>query len=367
MSKPLVFEINEVYRQEAVRLLSSRKKSKLIHSSGDIDASGDEIEVPFRDFLRRRLPNQYFVGHGHIVDRFLNVSPQFDVIIADNNATPILFEAENGSQYFPWESVYAIGEVKSTHIKGKHPIGAFAKSIEDLKKRLNRLPTPPNYLGQGLSLGEGLSSSESRPFKNPLFQFIVFFDSGDAEQSDLADEYCSNTDENLPVISLFLDGKIIVKAELTKVAGKVGMGAIDVDPMNILVQRDIDWMRVHFTDPHNGGSQALVTLMLGLFDHLNRCVLMAPPISDYLNTVLHSAPNQPEPLSLGAMLKLSAIEIPEEAVGFLKHRAAHGKSPFRQATQKEIDEFQRETGKAANSFLPQSGLEPEGSSSEKLN
>lgn len=294
MSKPVVFEINEVYRQEVVRLLSSRQKSKMIHASGDIDASGDELESPFRDLLRRRLPNQYFVEHGHVVDRFLKVSPQFDVIIADNNATPILFEAENGCQYFPWESVYAIGEVKSTYVKSRHFIAAFAKNIENLKKQLQRSPTPPNYLGHGVSLGKNLSLSESRPFRNPLFQFMVFFDSGDSTQSDLADEYCNNTDEHLPVISLFLNGMIIVKAELVEVAGGVGMGPIELDPMNVLDRPDIDWMRVRYTDPYNGGSQALVALMLGLFSHLNKCVLMTPPISEYLNTVLRSAANEPD-------------------------------------------------------------------------
>ncbi|MFZ1220159.1 MAG: DUF6602 domain-containing protein, partial [Chthoniobacterales bacterium] len=76
MSKPAVFEINAVYREEVVRLLSSRQQSKVIHSSGDIDASGDQIEAAFRDLLRRRLPTQYFVGHGHVVDKSLTVSSQ---------------------------------------------------------------------------------------------------------------------------------------------------------------------------------------------------------------------------------------------------------------------------------------------------
>jgi hypothetical protein len=68
MGKTIPFRMNEVYRQEVIRLLSARRKARVIHASGDIDASGDEIEEPFRDLLRRRLPNQYFVGHGHIVE-----------------------------------------------------------------------------------------------------------------------------------------------------------------------------------------------------------------------------------------------------------------------------------------------------------
>jgi hypothetical protein len=161
------FKINEVYQAEVDRLLNSRNKSRTIHKSGNIAASGDELEEPFRAVLRRRLPSKFFIGHGHIVDQELNVSPQFDVIIADNNATPILFEGENGLQYFPWESVYAIGEVKSTYVESKRPIETFAKNIRTLKQRLKRENTPSNYLGNDLFLGKGLTLDDDSTTNAP--------------------------------------------------------------------------------------------------------------------------------------------------------------------------------------------------------
>jgi uncharacterized protein DUF6602 len=138
MKRSGIFNVNEVYQAEVDRLLNSRRRSKVIHRSGNIDASGDELEEPFREMLRRRLPSKYFVGHGHVVDQELRVSRQFDVIIADNSASPILFEAENGCQYFPWESVSAVGEIKSTYASGKRPVATFAKSVEHLKQNLKR-------------------------------------------------------------------------------------------------------------------------------------------------------------------------------------------------------------------------------------
>src|SRR4051794_28161998 len=120
--KAPAFRLDEVYDRDAQKLLGGRKSSRIIHSSGDIDASGDEIEEPVRDLLRRRLPSKFFVGHGHIVDQQLRVSNQFDVVIADATATPILFEGENGMQYFPWKSVYAIGEIKCSYSKRKRPL-----------------------------------------------------------------------------------------------------------------------------------------------------------------------------------------------------------------------------------------------------
>ena len=348
------FQINEVYRQEVVRLLSARKKSKLIHASGDIDASGDEIEVPFRDFLRRRLPSQYFVGHGHIVDSSLNVSPQYDVIIADNNSTPILFEAENGCQYFPYESVYALGEIKSTYRKQRSPIKNFASNVQKLKDVLKREPTPPNYIGNGITLGTGFTNNEKRPYTNPLFQFMIFFDSGDATRPALANEYCSNADENLPIISVFLDGKIIVKAELNEISGETEMGKIDLDPVRILSRRDLEWMYVNYKDKSNSGSQAIVAFMLGIFNHLNSCTLMDPPIREYLHKVLAVAPHQPEALSLGAvtkMIKARGFELPKGFVDFLEFRQRKGISAVNRLGKAELEEYITHLGEKASSFI----------------
>jgi hypothetical protein len=354
MNKPVAFRINEVYRQEVVRLHSARKKSRVIHASGDIDASGDEIEQTFRDLLRRRLPNQYFVGHGHIVDKTLKVSPQFDVIIADNNATPVLFEAENGCQYFPWESVYAVGEIKSTYAKGKHFVSAFAASIKKLKTELERERTPPNYLRNGIILGEAFTTDESRPYTNPLFAFIVFFDSGDVTRIDLCREYCTNNDDNLPAIAAFLDGSVVVKAELLPFDGKSKMGAIQLDPLNIVSRSDVHWMHVKYRDASDKGAQALVVLMLGLFNHLNRCVLMTPRIDDYLNTVLKSAANHPEPLSLSGIVqaaKFAGLDFPPQAEEFFQFRIAEGTSPLARVTQKEIDRYLKKAGLSEETFF----------------
>jgi hypothetical protein len=284
----------------------------------------------------------------------LKVSPQFDVIIADNNATPILFEAENGCQYFPWESVYAVGEIKSTYIKNKRHISAFATSIETLKTGLKREPTPPNYLGNGITLGKHFTTDESRPYRNPLFPFIVFFDSGDAKRVDLCREYCTNKDDNLPATAVFLDGKVIVKAELLPANGKTRMGNVHLDPIDIVNRPDIHWMHVNYRSASEKGAQALVILMLALSNHLNRCVLMTPRINVYLNTVLQSAANQPQPLSLNGIMqtaKLSGLEMPARVEEFLQFRIARGNSPLARVTQKEIDDYLKQTGISEETFF----------------
>ena len=90
-----------IYQEDTLALLAARTKSKVIHNTGDIDASGDEVEQPIRDFLSKRLPAQFVVIQGHIVDRHQRVSPQIDGIIADSSATPVRFQSENGTHYVP--------------------------------------------------------------------------------------------------------------------------------------------------------------------------------------------------------------------------------------------------------------------------
>lgn len=356
---PSPFDIKAVYREEVANLLSSRKKSQLIHSSADIDASGDEVEVPFREFLKRRLPNQYFVGHGHIVDKFLNVSPQFDVIIADSHATPILFEAENGTQYFPWESVFAVGEVKASYQRGKHQVRTFADNVARLKNQLVRLPTPANYLGNGVFLGEGIQLMDNRKLRNPLFSFMVFFSSGSMTRDALAAEYNGASDENLPVIASFLDGKVVAKAGLQKVEEGVAMGPIDPDPLRIVERKDLHWMQMNYESESEAGAHALVVLMLGLFDHLNRCKLMPPSIHEYLKAFEETGANQPLPLSLTALVeawRLSGTTVPCAFVKWLEQRVARGKSPFKKVSAKEVVEFLEETGIPEDEFIRSLGL-----------
>ena len=284
-----IFNINEVYQAEVDRLLNSRKRSKVIHRSGNIDASGDELEEPLRALLRRRLPSKYFVGHGHVVDQDLRVSGQLDVIIADNSASPILFEAENGCQYFPWESVYAVGEIKSTYASRKRPVAVFAKTVEHLKRNLKRERTPANYLGNKIFLGKGLSAGDDREIRDPLFTFAVFLDSGDISDGSVAEEYNSISDDYLPVGAFFLDGHMIGKAAVLPYGERFSIGAFEFEPTRVAQRRDIEWIRVSFKHALNRRGHALAILMMALSSHLNSCLLMPPKLSKYLDGFIKQA------------------------------------------------------------------------------
>ncbi len=288
--KKVQLEVSQVYQQEAERLLSDRKRSKIIHGTKDIRASGDEFEVPGREFLTRRLPRKYHVGHGHVVDTTLTNSPQVDVIIADNSATPILLEGKNGTQYIPYESVYMIGEIKSTYEKRKSPIKAFSRTVAKVKTSLHRDETPPNYVGNGLVAGPGLSTDCDVPYRNPLFSFMLFGDSGDLDTAALTQEYADCDDPHLPNIVCFLDGRVAAKATLVAAAnGKYGFGVFETDCHRRLTQEDCHWILLDFTSPETKHGEALGVLMLAIFDHLRTCVLLSPPVGEYLQHVTQGA------------------------------------------------------------------------------
>ncbi len=281
-----LFELNKVYQDEANQFIEARKRSRVIHSSGNIDASGDEIELPVREFLKRRLPNQYYISQGHIVDKELNLSSQLDIIVADNNATPILFQGQNGTEYIPYESVYLVGEVKSTYSKSKHYISNFTERYQSIKNNLQREQTPISYIGGGISLGKGLNLDVTVPYRNPLFSFMFFVDSGDIDEKHLRAEYSNLSDEYLPNIICFADGKVIVKANLIPTDEGLKVGSMDANSHSILSRNDLHWLYFDFTNENYNGGQALSILILQILSHLNTCVLKPPRIIEYMKLIL---------------------------------------------------------------------------------
>ena len=130
-------ELLKTMQVEAAGLIAARTKAVLIHHVKNISSAGGVVEKSVRKVLRKRLPAKYHVGQGHIVNPTLKTSPQFDVIIADNSSFPLLFKDDNGTEWFSYESVYALGEVKSSYDKSKKYIEVFSDNIRKTKTELN--------------------------------------------------------------------------------------------------------------------------------------------------------------------------------------------------------------------------------------
>jgi hypothetical protein len=78
-SPELTIELLKIYKSFADQINISADVSSMLHGVKDIKASGNEIEISLRTILKELLPNKYNISHGHIVDKDLNISRQYDV------------------------------------------------------------------------------------------------------------------------------------------------------------------------------------------------------------------------------------------------------------------------------------------------
>ncbi len=287
------FEIEKVFQMDAAEMVAAREKAILIHHTRDIDAAGDEVEKAVRNVIKRKLPNSYYVGHGHIVDYQLNSSAELDIVIADNLSAPVLMNTANGTEYFIFESVYAIGEIKSTYYKSKNYIKEFADVISDLKlkNKLQREKVPTNYLGNGISLGGGLKLDRTPvwPYMNPLFSFMLFVNSGDFKVEDILEIYKERKPIELPNIVCFLDKGLIVNFR-TKVeeSKSISLNTIDLLPEFNDNQSQNEWHLIKICNDENIIGANFAFLYLTLINHLKSSILKDTNMLPYLSNIFSS-------------------------------------------------------------------------------
>lgn len=281
-------ELERVFLHDAAEIIAAREKAKVIHHTKDIKASGNEVESTVRAVLRKKLARTYYVGHGHIVDSRMAFSTQLDVIISDNENTPVLLKTEDGTEYMPFESVYAVGEVKSTYYKKDRPIHALSDTLRRIKAGVHRERVPPNYMGHGISAGFGMSSGVKEPYRNPLFSFMVFVDSGDFAGEDVASPYRETPVDLLPNIVCFLNGGVLINQAQATVDGKRVTKINPTPEFNSPGKEGVvnQWSLLLLGTEGTRCAYSLVALHFFLAAHLSICKLMAPDMTAYLGAIL---------------------------------------------------------------------------------
>lgn len=288
MRSPTQFELETVFRVDAAEIIASKQKALMIHRSTDIKAAGNEVEKTFRSTLARRMPTGFYVGHGHVVDEDWRCSGQLDVIVADNFACPVLFRAQDDTEYFPYESVYAIGEVKSSY--SANDIAVFSKKLVNLRSNLIREPTPNGFIpyarGRGMEI-VGMNSSDRRDFKNPLFSFMLFVAS-DGITRHLKKELLGKPVDQLPSVICCLDKGVIGLARFVD----EDFTGFHTTPEFARSYDDAggytEWSWWFNSDGDYVSSGALAYLYLLLLDHVHTCVLMPPNLMNYGRHVLEA-------------------------------------------------------------------------------
>jgi hypothetical protein len=207
--------IPKFFSDEAKTLRKARENCIAIHHS-DIRAAGNEVEIAVRKWLERMLPDVVSVGHGHIIDQESNISPQLDCILRDSRHLPTLFTAADGTEFTPFDSVYAVGEIKSTYYKSSKDIQDFSDKLKAVDSNLKRNMVENTAYGgiKDDSLLHHILLGSPEPYLNQLFTFMLFVDSGDATTDEIAEIYRATQGDYLPDIAVFLNGCIVIKAAM---------------------------------------------------------------------------------------------------------------------------------------------------------
>jgi hypothetical protein len=283
-----------ILNQDVNEIFSSRVKSKVIHNTNNIDASGDEVEQSVRRIIKRKIPTKYYVSHGHIVDENLTTSKQLDIIIADNSGSPVLFTAENGTEYFPFESIYAFGEIKSTYYKSRNYIENFIAATKEIIEDLKRNETPDNQLTQDLKInfndGINFNRHSKIPYQNPLFKFMIFVDSKEFNPLSIIELFSQTEDKFLPNFICFLDKGTVVKAKVIKSEPDNHLGEINLFPefISSTNKKEFEWVFLEFDEPENRAAVNLAFLNFAIDTHLKNSLLLKPNLMKYFDGMFKS-------------------------------------------------------------------------------
>jgi hypothetical protein len=272
-------DIPAVFKSDAEDLLKARESAILIHGT-DIRAAGNEVEISVRAYFKRILPPRYYVTHGHLIDINGEVSPQLDIIIADNFNIPSLMTTKDGTEYIPIDSVYAVGEIKSTYYKSEKYIEGFSDVLNDIKNRLFHEEIP-NTAIDGIkddTLLRDIALAKGNRVLNRIFSFMVFVSGGDFAFEDVAPFYNSRPKALLPNVSVLLNLGVIIYGTMNQ--NGFSFHRYPEDEKGV----DADWFFSPFPENETGSMEGnhLGYLYYNLLEHLSNSYLEPPSFKNFI-------------------------------------------------------------------------------------
>jgi hypothetical protein len=278
MSTCKTLDIAAIFKSDASDIIKSREDAIRIHGSGDIKAAGNQVEQAIRDYFKRILPSTYYVTHGHLIDKNGIVSPQLDIIISDTKNLPSLQRAKDGTEYVPIESVYAIGEIKSTFYKSKNYIQSFSDVLKGIYQEMHR---------DNVAFMSNPFMSINMGSPNKIYSFMLFVDKGNFKFEDVAKTYITNDNSYLPATTILLNAGVVSYCKLPS------DGVEYVEYTQYPWQEsgeNWDWRFVEYCGyPDSNGSlegNHLAFLYRNILEHINKSLLNKPDLSGYAKNVI---------------------------------------------------------------------------------
>ena len=184
-----------------------------------------------------------------------------------------------GTEYIPIDSVYAVGEIKSTYYKSKNYIQGFSNVLEDVKGRLVHEEIPNTaFNGQlnGGTLMRDTMLAKGNRILNKLFSFILFVDKGDFVFEEISPYYVNRSKDLLPNITVLLNSGVIIHgAAKDKFSFNRYPDEVEGD--------DYDWYFSPFLGDETGSLEGnhLGFLYYTLLEHLSNSYLEPPSFSKF--------------------------------------------------------------------------------------
>lgn len=269
--------LSKYFQHNLEKIMMAYRLSGSIQSElKNLRASGDEVELAIKNFYQEKLFPKYHVCDGHIIDKNLKVSPQYDLILCENSKNPILFNLADKSELIYFETVYAFAEVKKSFY-ADNLIALFSKNIKRTKSELQREKIDPKYIETANS-GFYVEQELTRlPERNPLFSFMFFINSSKLNATKVGKFLASTPNSELPNIIILLDKGVIVNVNKSEYeAGRL--------KINLYPEFETDeniWLLLRIEEEQ----KVLIYQYMMLLEHLNNCVLSTPNLRAYTNNL----------------------------------------------------------------------------------
>lgn len=269
--------LSKYFQHDVEKILMAYRLSGSIQAElKNLRASGDEVELSVKNFFSEKLFPKYHVCDGHIIDKTLKVSPQYDLIISENSKNPILFNLADKSELIYYETVYCFAEIKKSFYKDDL-ISQFSKNIKRTKKELTRDLIDPKFIetaNSGFYIEQNLTNL---PCRNPLLSFMIFINSSKLNATKVGEFLNSTPNAELPNFIVLLDQGMILnvnKEEFEKGKLKINLYPEFETEENI-------WILLNINDEQN----VLIYQYMMVLEHLNNSVLSTPNLREYTNNL----------------------------------------------------------------------------------
>lgn len=271
--------LSKFFQHDLEKIMMAFRLSGNIQSElKNIRAAGNEVELSVRNFFLEKLFPKYHVSDGHIIDKNLKVSPQYDVIVSENSKNPNLFTLADKSELVYFETIYCFGEVKKSFY-ADNLVELFSNNIKRTKSELSRDNIDPKFIETGNAGFFVEQELTLLPLRNPLLAFMIFVNSSNLNAKKLRTFLNATPNADLPNYIVLLDKGVIVNVDEQKL--KDGQLKINLYPEYVIDPNE--WVLITFEEEQ----KVLIYQYMLMLEHLNNTVLATPNLRLYTNKLFN--------------------------------------------------------------------------------